>query len=536
MAFDYPDQPLSGFLRYQGDVEVDAFSGETRIVNVPATTFEPVAAKTVFVNATNATAIPTFMAGSAAFQYLRVNSTNTGLEWAVLSVTSPITLTSGAIGFDQTVALGNNARVAVSKNSGATVGTRRRVNFIEGSNVTITVADDAVNEEVDVTIASSGSGSGTGTLPDGINLTATNETLEAAITGGGVADWEASFVDMSAGTEGSTTSNNFSSASNTVVAAPGAAVQRVVVHASLYCITAGSFTIQKDVAGTDIVLIGPLSLVTGERVEFTGAEGWRVFFADGSEKVGTGPTGATGPAGSGGIDYMTTFEIKDDFSYGPAATVSTTASTIPTGEGNWGILASGSTNGALAMLGESNHPGILRLTTSASINTGVRLYKNSVNWAGSTTGTGSLTGGVILFEQIASVIWVVRNVTNTTCKFTLAMVDNIAVGAASGNGCGFFYDSAGNLQCITVVGGVSTSTVTNVTLPTANTFARYEMTITPTSIVYEIDSVTVATHSTNLPTGVALTPYALIIATAAAAARNLDIDLFWLKSVTTVSR
>lgn len=58
--------------------------------------------------------------------------------------------------FDETVALGNNARVSVSKNSGATVGTRRRINFIEGSNVSLTVFDDAGNEEVDVTIASAG--------------------------------------------------------------------------------------------------------------------------------------------------------------------------------------------------------------------------------------------------------------------------------------------------------------------------------------------------------------------------------------------
>jgi hypothetical protein len=44
------------------------------------------------------------------------------------------------------------ARINVSKNSGATVGTRRRLNLIEGTNITLTVADDAGNEEVDVMI------------------------------------------------------------------------------------------------------------------------------------------------------------------------------------------------------------------------------------------------------------------------------------------------------------------------------------------------------------------------------------------------
>ena len=45
-----------------------------------------------------------------------------------------------------------NARVAVKK-AGSVIGTRRGVNLIEGANVTLTVADDAANEEVDVTIA-----------------------------------------------------------------------------------------------------------------------------------------------------------------------------------------------------------------------------------------------------------------------------------------------------------------------------------------------------------------------------------------------
>lgn len=46
------------------------------------------------------------------------------------------------------------------KNSTGSEFRRRRLNFIEGSNVTLTVSDDSANNEVDVTIASSG-GSGT---------------------------------------------------------------------------------------------------------------------------------------------------------------------------------------------------------------------------------------------------------------------------------------------------------------------------------------------------------------------------------------
>jgi hypothetical protein len=64
---------------------------------------------------------------------------------------------------------GGISGVDISKNSGATVGTRPKINFIEGSNVTLTIADDAGNGEVDVTIASSGGGaasvSTSGTAP-----------------------------------------------------------------------------------------------------------------------------------------------------------------------------------------------------------------------------------------------------------------------------------------------------------------------------------------------------------------------------------
>lgn len=40
----------------------------------------------------------------------------------------------------------------VRKNSGDDVGTRRKLNFVEGTNITLTIADDETDEEVDITI------------------------------------------------------------------------------------------------------------------------------------------------------------------------------------------------------------------------------------------------------------------------------------------------------------------------------------------------------------------------------------------------
>lgn len=81
------------------------------------------------------------------------------------------------------------ARVAIRKNSGgADVGARRRLNLIEGNNITLTVADDTANEEIDITIAAAGGGGG-GLLAYTVYDPASEETKSTTST---------SFVDVDA--------------------------------------------------------------------------------------------------------------------------------------------------------------------------------------------------------------------------------------------------------------------------------------------------------------------------------------------------
>lgn len=113
--------------------------------------------------------------------------------------------------------------ITIRKNTGADVGTRPRLNFIEGANITLTVADDAGSSEVDVTIAAAGdaidsitirknTGADVGTRPrlnliEGTNITLTvvddagsNEvdiTIDSS-GGGGAAD-ETLFWTLAAG-------------------------------------------------------------------------------------------------------------------------------------------------------------------------------------------------------------------------------------------------------------------------------------------------------------------------------------------------
>lgn len=92
--------------------------------------------------------------------------------------------------------------VTIRKNSGANVGTRQRLNLIEGANVTLTVSDDGTDNEIDITITAAAgadekckvsandttAGYLQGKLVAGTNITLTenndggNETLSIAVT------------------------------------------------------------------------------------------------------------------------------------------------------------------------------------------------------------------------------------------------------------------------------------------------------------------------------------------------------------------
>lgn len=73
--------------------------------------------------------------------------------------------------------------VTVRENGGADVGTRPRLNLIEGSGVTLTVADDATDDEVDVTVAATGGGGGAAPLVSTDTVTVHTGTLVAVASG-----------------------------------------------------------------------------------------------------------------------------------------------------------------------------------------------------------------------------------------------------------------------------------------------------------------------------------------------------------------
>ena len=71
------------------------------------------------------------------------------------------------------------AKLEVAK-AGTLQGTRKKINFVEGANVTLTVADNSGSDQVDVTIAASGGGGGGGDFIP-ITGTATGDNVTGPI-------------------------------------------------------------------------------------------------------------------------------------------------------------------------------------------------------------------------------------------------------------------------------------------------------------------------------------------------------------------
>lgn len=196
------------------DVQRGALTGAiTASQDSNTTAFGAAAAKSVLANATNASAVPAFLGGTAAFQHLRVNSGNTGLEWSVFTTgdfpnnSVPITAlatiatdtflanvtagtatptavnlstlagaglnfaahtldvngsTSITITSDQVQRAALTGAIAASLNSNATLfsgildntvaeNDRTSLDFTSSTSITLSIADDSVNDKLVIT-------------------------------------------------------------------------------------------------------------------------------------------------------------------------------------------------------------------------------------------------------------------------------------------------------------------------------------------------------------------------------------------------
>lgn len=133
------------------------------------------------------------IAVNAAIQQSKISGLSTALNGkaangangditSLTGLTTPLSAAQGGTGNAN-----GTAKVDVAK-SGTTVGTRSKINFIEGTNVTITTADDSANGRVNVTInstAAGGSGGGTPAWNPVQQVASTGNTTYTASNG----DW-----------------------------------------------------------------------------------------------------------------------------------------------------------------------------------------------------------------------------------------------------------------------------------------------------------------------------------------------------------
>lgn len=82
-----------------------------------------------------------------------------------------------------------NATVAVKK-AGSTVGTRKGINFIEGTNVTLTITDDAGNNEVDVTVSAAGASGAPSTCEYLVGVADAGLSAERVVTDTATVSWD----------------------------------------------------------------------------------------------------------------------------------------------------------------------------------------------------------------------------------------------------------------------------------------------------------------------------------------------------------
>jgi hypothetical protein len=117
---------------------------------------------------------------------LPIDASNTDIQVAAAVAASHAQIhkdthkTGGGDAFVVADLLDGIARIKVRKNTGADVGSRRRLNLIEGANITLTVADDVGGEEVDVTVAAAG-GVVSHPLLANLNWAAAGHTIDAAV-------------------------------------------------------------------------------------------------------------------------------------------------------------------------------------------------------------------------------------------------------------------------------------------------------------------------------------------------------------------
>jgi hypothetical protein len=128
-----------------------------------------------------------------------------------------------------------------------------------------------------------------------------------------------------------------------------------------------------------------------------------------------------------------------------------------------------------------------------------------------------------VYDNVESFVLWAQAPTLTTMFFIFGLWDGVSLA----NGCGFVFDTNVDalLRARTTTGGVPVNT----TMTAVSTLSKYEIRMSTGQADFYLDNVLVATHTTGLPTGVALSPY-IVVGNRAAVLRSLVLDVIYVRS------
>lgn len=161
-----------------------------------------------------------------------------------------------------------------AKLGGTTAGTRRGLNFIQGSGINLTVVDDAANDEVDVTIAATSSGAPAGAQYVTLSTDATLTSERVLVAGAGIA--------LTDGGAGGNVTLNIGAGTGIVVNADDVALdlaaaltwtgaqtiqslrRSVSTKTAAYTLTASDYFIEADATSAAFAVTLPAATVAGQ--------------------------------------------------------------------------------------------------------------------------------------------------------------------------------------------------------------------------------------------------------------------------------
>ncbi len=208
------------------------------------------------------------------------------------------------------------------------------------------------------------------------------------------------------------------------------------------------------------------------------------------------------------------FELTDHFLVGPDGG----------GDLRWGIGWTQSSTGTpanTAQTGGVDHPGVLRVTTGAVSANNTRLHLDALVGGASFTPTN--------FDRFR---WVCRIPTITTLTVRLGLMQDVSAASGGTAGAFFSFDPAANAkwQFTTRQASASTTQTDTGANVVANNWYLLEAIRQPSgNWTAFVNAVALTANSATLPTTACA--FGALVQTGAAAARNLDLDYCYVRSV-----